>query len=403
MATRAWRSVLRPELLLLAGVLMAASILAAGVAHAQASLYWIETTYPTPKLGRANPDGTNRTTMPLTALSLPEGLALDATASQVYWTESAWSGASVNRIGANLGGRVVLVTGESSLHGIALDLAHSTMYWTSSNLVAGAAIEKANLNGTGHVVIETLPAGSNPRGIVLDAANSRVIWTDYDLGTISACGLSGGATTTVATGLPGIWGIALDAAIGRLFVSNYISGSIQVGVPPYSSFVNVVTGLANPTYLALDPTAGMVYWSEAGAGAQKIQRATYFGASIQNLGITTASFGGLAFGNPALLDVPLPPDLAPVTEFALSPPSPNPARASAHVEFDLPWDAHALLRVLDIQGREVARLVDGDYPAGRHPVTWDLGAQRVHPAAGVYFMRLEAAGRVLVRRVALVR
>jgi hypothetical protein len=402
MATRAWKSVLRRELVL-ACVLVVASISVAGMARAQASLYWIETTFPTPKLGRANPDGTNRATTPLTALSLPEGLALDPAGSQLYWTESAWSGAKVNRIGANLSGRVALVAGESSLHGIALDLAHGTLYWTSSNLVAGAAIEKANLNGTGRVVIETLPPGSNPRGITLDAANSRVIWTDYDLGTISACGLSGGTITTIAIGLPGVWGIALDATAGKLFVTNYVNGSIQVGIAPYSTFTNVVTGLANPTYLALDPTAGMLYWSEAGAGAQKIQRATYFGASIQNLGITTASFGGLAFGNPALLDVPLPPDFTRVTEFALSPPSPNPTRATSRLEFDLPWDAHALLRVLDVQGREVARLADGDYPAGRHPVTWDLGAQRVRPAAGVYFLRLNAAGRVLVRRVAVVR
>ena len=402
MSTRAWKSGL-PQQFLLACALAWVSTFAAGAAHAQASLYWIETTFPTPKLGRANPDGTNRVTTPLTANSLPEGLALDPAGSRLYWTESAWSGANVNRIGANLGGRVALVSGGSSLHGIALDPAHGTMYWTSSNQVAGAAIEKANLNGTGHLVIETLPAGSNPRGIVLDAANSRVMWTDYDLGTISACGLSGGPITTVAIVLPGIWGIALDAAAGKLFVSNYIYGSIQVGIAPYGTFTNVVTGLGNPTYLALDPTAAMLYWSEAGAGAQKIQRATYLGASILNLGISTASFGGLAFGNPSVADVPLPPEFQPVTEFALQPPAPNPARRSVRVEFDLPWDAHALLRVLDVQGREVARLADGEYAAGRHPLIWDLGSVHTTTAAGVYFLRLEAAGRVLVRRIAVVR
>ena len=384
------------------GAIAGLMLLPVPVAHAQQSLYWIETTFPAPKLGRANPDGTNRVTTPLTVGSLPEGLALDAAGSQLYWTESAWSGANVNRIGANLGGRISLVAGESSLHGIALDVAHGTMYWTSSNLVTGAAIEKANLNGTGHVVIEALPTGSNPRGIVLDPPNSRVIWADYDLGTISACGLSGGAITTVAAVPPGIWGLALDAAAGKLFVSNYINGVIQVGLAPYGAFANLVTGLGNPTYVAIDPSAGKVYWSEAGAGAQKVQRVNYDGTLLQNLGITSASFGGLALGNPTVADVPPPPDFKPVTEFALPQPLPNPARTSALTEFDLPWASHAVLRVLDVQGREVARLAEGDFPPGRYPVRWDFGANRARPAAGVYFLRLEASGRALVRRLAVV-
>jgi hypothetical protein len=399
MARQRFRLVILGALGAIAGLML----LPVPAAHAQQSLYWIETTFPTPKLGRANTDGTNRVTTPLTAGSLPEGLALDAAGSQLYWTESAWSGANVNRIGANLGGRTSLVAGESSLHGIALDVAHGTMYWTSSNLVTGAAIEKANLNGTGHVVIEALPPGSNPRGIVLDAPNSRVMWADYDLGAISACGLTGGPITTVAFVPPGIWGLALDATVGRLFVSNYVSGSIQVAFAPYGAFSNVVIGLAYPTYVAVDPSAGKIYWSEAGAGAQKVQRANYDGSLVQNLVITTASFGGLAIGNPVVADVPLPPDYRPVTEFALAPPTPNPARARAHVEFDLPWDSHARVRVMDVQGREVARLADGEFVAGRHSADWSIGDARESTAAGVYFIRFEAAGRVISRRFAVVR
>jgi sugar lactone lactonase YvrE len=402
MTTRISRPALAPEVVF-ACVLALLPVFTASIAHAQQSLYWIETSFSAPKLGRANPDGTNRVTTPLTAGSLPEGLALDAASSRLYWTESAWSGANVNRIGANLSSRTALVAGEFSMHGIALDVPHGNMYWTSSNLVVGPAIERANLDGTGHVVIEALPPGSNPRGIVLDAANSSVIWADYDLGTISACGLNGGAITEVATELPGIWGLALDTFTGQLFLSNYIYGTIQQALPPYGTFTDVVTSLGNPTYVAVDPSGGKVYWSEAGAGAQKIQRANYDGTLVQNLGIPTASFGGLAVGDPVVADVPLPPDFKPVTEFAMPPPAPNPARSSALTEFDLPWNSRVLLRVMDVQGREVARLADGDYAAGRHPVLWDLGANRTRPAAGVYFLRLEASGRVLTRRLAVVR
>ena len=58
--------------------------------------------------------------------------------------------------------------------------------------------------------------------------------------------------------------------------------------------------------------------------------------------------------------------------------------------------ARVRIVVLDVQGRTIATLVDGERPAGRHDVRWEAAAE----PAGVYFVRLEAEGRRFVRRLA---
>ena len=55
----------------------------------------------------------------------------------------------------------------------------------------------------------------------------------------------------------------------------------------------------------------------------------------------------------------------------------------------------------DVQGRRVATLADGNLPAGRTPLVW-ARATRAEAAAGIYFARLEAAGRSWTRRVAAI-
>jgi hypothetical protein len=57
------------------------------------------------------------------------------------------------------------------------------------------------------------------------------------------------------------------------------------------------------------------------------------------------------------------------------------------------------LAVYDVLGREVAVLVDGERPAGRHEAVLD---GRMLPS-GVYLVRLAAGGEVRTRAVTLAR
>jgi flagellar hook assembly protein FlgD len=62
------------------------------------------------------------------------------------------------------------------------------------------------------------------------------------------------------------------------------------------------------------------------------------------------------------------------------------------------------LTVYNILGESIATLVDGDFSAGSHSVTWDgRSSQGSEVASGVYFYRLESGGQSLTRKMMLVK
>ena len=94
-------------------------------------------------------------------------------------------------------------------------------------------------------------------------------------------------------------------------------------------------------------------------------------------------------------------DEGPVTMFALSPVVPNPTHGGGRASFALPRASRVHVSMLDVQGREVLVLADGEYGAGRHTVSF--GA-RTPMAAGLYFVRMRVAnGPTFTRRLAVAR
>jgi hypothetical protein len=73
--------------------------------------------------------------------------------------------------------------------------------------------------------------------------------------------------------------------------------------------------------------------------------------------------------------------------------SPNPFRSGTTLRFALPAAGPARLTIYDVTGRRVARLIDGDLPAGEQALAWDGRNERgVRTAPGFYLARLESAG-----------
>jgi glucose/arabinose dehydrogenase len=94
--------------------------------------------------------------------------------------------------------------------------------------------------------------------------------------------------------------------------------------------------------------------------------------------------------NPVVVD-----DVA-VATFSLGPIRPNPARRLARIDYAVPHPVRVRLTVIDLQGREVAVLVDGVETAGRHTATW-----RSNSRPGVYAIRLQAGTFVETRLMTL--
>jgi hypothetical protein len=87
------------------------------------------------------------------------------------------------------------------------------------------------------------------------------------------------------------------------------------------------------------------------------------------------------------------------TAVALSQNFPNPFNPTTQIAFALPSASHVKLTVFDLTGRAVSVLFDGNKPAGFHQLPWDASRQ----ASGVYFLRMETAGKVLTRKMTLLK
>lgn len=86
-------------------------------------------------------------------------------------------------------------------------------------------------------------------------------------------------------------------------------------------------------------------------------------------------------------------------EFGLGQNFPNPFNPTTQISFDLPQDSQISLKVFDINGREVANLVEGYKVAGRYQVLFDGSSL----SSGVYIYRLKAGGFNSVKRMLLVK
>lgn len=76
------------------------------------------------------------------------------------------------------------------------------------------------------------------------------------------------------------------------------------------------------------------------------------------------------------------------TVYALNQNYPNPFNPSTSIRFALPVEAKVSMKIFNLLGEEVARLVNGNMTAGQHTVAFD--GSRLN--SGVYFYTLEAKG-----------
>jgi len=92
-----------------------------------------------------------------------------------------------------------------------------------------------------------------------------------------------------------------------------------------------------------------------------------------------------------LSDLPVSP--------VLYPPSPNPFNSSVKLSLYLPEQHYVLLSVFNVNGREIAKLVNRDVAAGNQTFTWNASDF----PAGVYVVRMRAGDESEMRKVVLVR
>jgi hypothetical protein len=83
---------------------------------------------------------------------------------------------------------------------------------------------------------------------------------------------------------------------------------------------------------------------------------------------------------------------------------PNPFNPTTAIDYEVPRAGHVQLVIYDAAGRAVRTLVDATRSSGPHRVSWDgRDDGGIAVSSGVYFYRLQSTGRVLSRRMVLLR
>ncbi len=78
---------------------------------------------------------------------------------------------------------------------------------------------------------------------------------------------------------------------------------------------------------------------------------------------------------------------------------PNPFNPSTRIAFAIPKASKVQLRILDVLGRDIALLFDGQKPAGAYELQWDAGSL----PSGIYFYRLQSGEYVETRKMILLK
>ncbi len=94
----------------------------------------------------------------------------------------------------------------------------------------------------------------------------------------------------------------------------------------------------------------------------------------------------------------------PVVAAAIEAVTPNPFNPQTTIVYTIAETAPVTLGIYDAAGRLVRSLVDGPRAAGRHTELWNgLDDRGAAAASGVYFVRLESAGRVTTQKAVLMK
>ncbi len=173
------------------------------------------------------------------------------------------------------------------------------------------------------------------------------------------------------------------ASIAEL-VESYRSGTVPpTAMLTFGTNINPATLGAPGGLAAVADTviAPLVAWRDSG-----LVVLTDFTSLIATWETTFGAFGYVHDAEASVVGVPAQSAASPAALVALAPAAPNPVSGTTLLRYALGSEAHVRLSIVDVRGREVAVLVDGQRAAGAHVVTWDARPQ----ARGVYVCRLVA-------------
>jgi DNA-binding beta-propeller fold protein YncE len=296
----------RPRGTLLTALLLAAALLAAFAARAEAAelLYWDNFGTTTDSVGFASIDGSGGGLLNLGSASFndPEGMAYDTAGNRLFVANEGTGTGQILAINLDGSGAAPFAPPGVPIEepeGVAVDPVHGLVFWANDQ--EAGSIAWAKLDGSAGGILNT--TGTTVEGpccrIAVDPAGGRVYWVNSkpNPNTINYANLDnsggGGVLSYAGSSLePGGEGLAVDEAAGRL----YFLGKEKLHYANLngSGGGDVSEGgaaIKSPWGIALDPSLSRLYW--ANEGNKEAEGANAFGFISTNGGpsgnITVAS------------------------------------------------------------------------------------------------------------------
>ncbi|MGA7160242.1 MAG: T9SS type A sorting domain-containing protein [Bacteroidota bacterium] len=223
---------------------------------------------------------------------------------------------------------------------------------------------------------------------------------------------NGASWKSIDSGLPNDGVMALAASKPNLFAGTFASG-VYLSTDYGSNWSKASTGLSDLHIVALAMNGTDVYantrsgglfvstnkgaaWAQVDSNALNANILS-LAADTTNLYAGTTSWGVMYRPVSGTMSAGLGLSPLPNT-FALSQNYPNPFNPSTTISFQLPEMSKVTLTIYDLLGREVARLVDKEEPAGMHKEVWNSTL-----SSGVYFYKPDAGSFVQTKKLMLLK
>lgn len=78
---------------------------------------------------------------------------------------------------------------------------------------------------------------------------------------------------------------------------------------------------------------------------------------------------------------------------------PNPFNSQTKISFSIPYSSKVLLSIYDINGIEIAKLLNSDFQAGEYEIIWDAK----NSASGIYFYKLFMENLSITKKMILIK
>jgi hypothetical protein len=260
----------------------------------------------------------------------------------------------------------------------------------AQDTIPNAGFEHWTLGNPDHWIVDNLPAvyvpvtkSTDPHGGSFALQGQVVDVSGFGgMPPVVSTTFSVGANYGSLTGFYKFSPIGGDSLLIMIYMTKQLS-AIGIGL--------FQTGTSSSTYMEF--SAAVDYFAAGPPDSAWIEFLVQ--SSAPHVG-TTFKIDDLAFG--PVTGVIGPAATRPVT-FSLSQNYPNPFNPSTAIDFSLPHSGFVTLRVLNVLGEEVARLIEGEVEAGPHTVQWNAGTR----ASGMYYYELRSGEFTQTKKLMLLK